>query len=99
MPARKSIKASKTTYDRPMRTTVTLDPDVASEIERIRASEGRRFKHVLNDALRIGLRELSRNPSAPQFTSPTAPRNLGEPLVDITDTSAAIAEAEGENYR
>lgn len=82
-----------------MRTTVTLDPDVASEIERIRTSEGRRFKQVLNDALRIGLRELSRTPSASQFISPTTPRNLGQPAIDITDTSAAIAEAEGENYR
>lgn len=78
---------------------MTLDPDVASEIERIRTSEGRRFKHVLNDALRIGLRELARTPNELPFTSPTTPRNLGEPLVDITDTSAAIAQAEGENYR
>ncbi|MHA6670196.1 hypothetical protein ACX3O0_15150 [Homoserinimonas sp. A447] len=82
-----------------MRTTVTLDPDVAAEIERVRAAEGRRFKQVLNDALRIGLRELSRTPGDHPFKSPTTPRNLGEPLIDITDTSAAIAEAEGERYR
>lgn len=82
-----------------MRTTVTLDPDVAAEIERVRTAEGRRFKHVLNDALRLGLKELSRTSDVRPFRSPTNPRNLGEPLIDITDVSAAIAEAEGENYR
>jgi hypothetical protein len=82
-----------------MRTTVTLDPDVAAEIERIRTTEGRRFKHVLNDALRIGLRELSRTTGEHPFASPTVPRNLGESLIDITDTSAAIAQAEGDDYR
>lgn len=82
-----------------MRTTVTLEPDVAAEIERVRSTQGRRFKHVLNDALRIGLRELSRTPGELPFTSPTKPRNLGEPLIDITDVSAAIAQAEGENHR
>lgn len=82
-----------------MRTTVTLDPDVAAEIERVRATGGRRFKHVLNDALRIGLRELSRTRDEHPFVSPTMPRGLGELLIEITDTSAAIAEAEGERHR
>ncbi len=82
-----------------MRTTVTLDPDVAAEIERIRTSQGRRFKHVLNDALRVGLRELSRTRGEQPFASPTEARSLGTMLIDITDTSAAIAEAEGEHHR
>ena len=78
---------------------MTLEPDVAAEIERVRSTQGRRFKHVLNDALRIGLRELSRSPGERPFTSPTTPHNLGEPFIDVRDVSAAIAEAEGENYR
>ena len=82
-----------------MRTTVTLDADVAAAIERVRTSQGRRFKNVLNDALRIGLRELSRTPGEHPFTSPTVPRDLGQPLIDVRDTSKAIAEANGESHR
>ena len=81
-----------------MRTTVTLDPDVAAKVERIRTTEGRRVEDVLNDALRIGLRELSRNLGDRSHTSPTKPRNLGEPLIDIASTSVAIAAAEGERH-
>ncbi len=82
-----------------MRTTVTLDPDVASAIERIRKSEGRRFKHVLNDALRLGLRELSGRQQERSPGSPTDPRDLGKALTEIADVSAAIALAEGEGHR
>jgi hypothetical protein len=82
-----------------MRTTVTLDADVAAEIERIRREEGRRFKHVLNDALRLGLRAMTREEANAPFVSPTKPRDLGEQLIDITDVSEAIALAEGEDHR
>jgi hypothetical protein len=82
-----------------MRTTVTLDPDVAAEIERIRKQEGRRFKHVLNDALRAGLRELSRSRSNLERTPVTTPHDLGNAATDITDISAALAWAEGEDHK
>ena len=82
-----------------MRTTVTIDPDVAAEIERIRAREGRRFKHVLNDVLRAGLRELSAGGDISGRASYTVPQDVGRPIVDITDVSAALAHAEGERFR
>jgi hypothetical protein len=81
-----------------MRTTVTIDPDVAAEIERIRTREGRRFKHVLNDVLRAGLRELSAGDISGR-TSCTVPQDVGRPIVDVTDVSAALAHAEGERFR
>jgi hypothetical protein len=81
-----------------MRTPVTLDPDVAATIERIRTAEGRRFEDVLNDALRIGLSVLSRTSDERPYSSPTKPRNLGEPFINIAGTSAAIATAEGERH-
>lgn len=82
-----------------MRTTVTLDADVAAEIERVRRQDGRRFKHVLNDALRLGLRSLAGEPDPHPFVSPTMPRDLGAQLVDISDVSATIALAEGDDHR
>lgn len=38
-----------------MRTTVTLDPDVAEQLKRLAQLRGRSFKAVLNDAIRNGL--------------------------------------------
>lgn len=78
---------------------MTLDPDVAAEIERIRKQEGRRFKHVLNDALRAGLRELSRGRSDLERSPVTTPHDLGKSATDITDVSAALAWAEGEDHK
>jgi hypothetical protein len=40
-----------------MRTTLTLDDDVAAELARLPRTQGQRFKVVVNDALRRGLRE------------------------------------------
>lgn len=78
---------------------MTIDPDVASELERIRTTEGRRFKHVLNDVLRAGLRELS-SPRDDRSSAPiTVPQNLGTATLDIVDVSAALARAEGEHHR
>jgi hypothetical protein len=82
-----------------MRTTVTLDPDVAAEIERIRMSEGRRFKHVLNEALRLGLQQLSGSTSGARSASPTMPMNLGRQLTEIRSVSEALIKVEGEFRR
>ena len=38
-----------------MRTTVTLDPDVAAELKELARQRGVSFKEVLNDAVRAGL--------------------------------------------
>ena len=45
-----------------MRTTLSLDDDVAAELERVRQQRGVRFKEVVNDALRRGLRDMSARP-------------------------------------
>lgn len=38
-----------------MRTTITLDDDLAAQLRRLARETGRSFKHVVNDALRAGL--------------------------------------------
>jgi hypothetical protein len=40
-----------------MRTTVTLDPDLAAKLKTLARERGSSFKEVLNDALRRGLAE------------------------------------------
>ena len=48
-----------------MRTTVTLEPDVARALKEAARREGRPFKAVLNGAIRRGL-----SPQAPQRAKP-----------------------------
>ena len=45
-----------------MRTTLTIDPDVAERLKQETASGQRSLKQVVNESLRIGL-GLKRNPS------------------------------------
>jgi hypothetical protein len=82
-----------------MRTTVTLDADVAVEIERIRKSEGRGFKRVLNEVLRDGLKYRGGDAKVSGWVSPTHPRDLGPALYDLTSVSRAIDYAEGEDHK
>ena len=42
-----------------MRTTLTLDDDVAAAIERLRQAREASFKDLVNEALRRGLREMA----------------------------------------
>lgn len=45
-----------------MRTTVTLDPEVAAGVRRIAAERGISFKEAMNSLLRAGLGEETKSP-------------------------------------
>ncbi|MGH3784875.1 MAG: CopG family transcriptional regulator [Pseudonocardiaceae bacterium] len=82
-----------------MRTTLSLDDDIAAQLEQLRARGDRSFRQLVNDALRVGLAHLDRRKAAPlgPFTRAVS---LGAPrLPDVDDVSEAIAISEGENYR
>jgi hypothetical protein len=82
-----------------MRTTLTLDDDVAALLERVRRERGAGLKETVNDALREGLRRLEqpRPERAPYRTRPTS---LGRCLIGTLDNVAdALAIAEGESFR
>lgn len=80
-----------------MRTTVTFDPDVAAQIEQLRAKDQRSFKQVVNDLMRAGLASESlRSRRVGPFTRVV---DLGTPLLpDMDDISEVIAIAEGEDH-
>ncbi len=59
-----------------MRTTLSLDDDVAVLIEEVRKSQDTTFKQVVNDALREGLARLASPPKSEPFR--TRPRDLGD---------------------
>src|SRR5919201_571289 len=63
-----------------MRTTLTLDPDVAAMLERVREATGLGLKEAVNEAMRRGLAQLEKGHAARKpFRTRTL--DLGESLV------------------
>ena len=82
-----------------MRTTLSLDNDVAALLERIRKTKNVTFKALVNEALRQGLKEINQ-PSKPTETYHTKSVSLGRCLLgSLDDISEAIALTEGEDFR
>ena len=83
-----------------MRTTVTLDDDLAIRLERHRTKHGESFKQALNEAVRAGLAKLEERGNAVPEVSQTRPLPLGRHLAGSIDNVAEVlAIAEGEDYR
>lgn len=82
-----------------MRTTLTLDDDVAARLEQLRTRGDRSFKVLVNDLLRLGLAAGDRE--RPAARGPyTRPVSLGRPLLpDVDDISEVLAVAERDDYR
>jgi hypothetical protein len=92
------IKASKPVHLDDMRTTITLDDDVAALIQRVERKTRASFKEVVNRALRIGLQEVQQPVDRPVFESPVF--DVGECLIgNIDDISEALELAEGPSHR
>jgi hypothetical protein len=83
-----------------MRTTVTLDDDLAIRLERHRSQHGESFKQALNEAIRAGLNHIENSAEAPREVRRTEPLALGRRLAgSIDDIGEVLAIAEGEDYR
>lgn len=81
-----------------MRTTLTLDRDVAAEIERLRRKGNESLKAIVNEALRRGLRQMTAPPTRREpFVTDAV--DLGRCRLAIDDVSEALAVAEGEAFR
>lgn len=81
-------------HDAYMRTTLTLDPDVAAKAKKGAARLGKPFKHVINAALRIGLDEVLKPPVAKLYR--TKPRPLGlQQGLSYDNVADLLARAEG----
>jgi hypothetical protein len=73
-----------------MRTTITLDDDVAALIESERARTGESFRSAVNRLLRRSARAAA--PPIP----PVLPKLPGRPIVDVSDVSALLAILDDE---
>lgn len=82
-----------------MRTTLTLDDDVATLLERLRREKKQPLKALVNDALRRGLREAVARPR-PREPFRTETTDLGPSRIgSIDDVAGALAAAEGESFK
>jgi hypothetical protein len=82
-----------------MRTTLTIDDDIAAEIERVRRERDVSLKDVINDALRRGLNDLSTRPK-PGEPFRTKAVSLGQMrLANVDNANESLAVAEGEAFK
>lgn len=82
-----------------MRTTLTLDPDVAALLERVRKGRDVSLKDAVNEGLRRGLRQMM-EPAKPSDPPRTMSVPLGRCLVgDLDNVAEALAIAEGDGFR
>lgn len=82
-----------------MRTTLTLDDDVAALLRRALTRRKAPLKKVVNDALREGLPRLL-GPRLARKTHHTRPLKVGRCLIgNMDDIADVLAIGEGEGYK
>ena len=78
-----------------MRTTITLDPDVAMQIKKRMADKDLTFKETVNEALRQGLKAAGTDRKRPPFK--VKPHSFGfRPGVDLNKLNQLVDEIEAE---
>ena len=81
-----------------MRTTLTLDKDVAARLEQTAKKRRLPFKTIVNDALRAGLSVIDK--PAPTAAFQTEGFDLGPSLVgSLDDVHGVLARVEGEEHK
>lgn len=81
-----------------MRTTLTLDDDVAVQIDRLRRARNANLRDVVNEALRRGLRDMStRSKKRQPFRTRSFP--MGKPLINLDNVAETLAQLEGEGFK
>ena len=83
-----------------MRTTLTIDDDVAVTLNRMRRKQHVALRDAVNEALRRGLREMTNQRAVPQTKYQTPAVDLGGCLVgSIDNVPETLAIAEGDGFR
>jgi hypothetical protein len=80
-----------------MRTTLTLDPDIAAKAKKGAAKLHKPFKEIINAALRAGLDQVLSPPAARPYRTKPRPMGLRQGF-NYDNISELVAAAEGENH-
>ena len=82
-----------------MRTTLTLDEDIAAKLKAETRRSGKSFKQLVNDLLRIALN--SRRQAPPQRAFKIEARDLGrlKPGLSLDNVGELLEHAEGPGHR
>ncbi len=80
-----------------MRTTLTLDPDVAAKAKRGAKKLGKPLKEVINAALRIGLDPVLNPPPARPYHTDPRPMGLRRGF-SYDNIAELLARADGEDH-
>jgi hypothetical protein len=82
-----------------MRTTLTIEDDVAASLERLRKARNGSLKDLINEALRRGIKDMSAR-AKPREQFRTRVVDLGRVQIgSLDDISEALAIAEGETFK
>jgi hypothetical protein len=82
-----------------MRTTLTLEPDVAHALERLRKNKRLTLKQAVNQALRQGLRAPKKS-GGPRKRFRTRAVDHGRPLVgNLDDIAGVLSVVEDEAFQ
>jgi len=82
-----------------MRTTLTIEDDVAKLLENVRRARNSSLKVIINQALRHGLRDMTKPPRRGKAYE-TRSVSLGRcQLASLDDISEIIAVAEGDTFK
>lgn len=82
-----------------MRTTLTLDDDVAAKLAVEMRRTGKTFRETVNEYLRRGL--MSRRPEGPRTTLRIRPRDIGRllPGLSLDNVGDLLDRIEGPTHR
>jgi hypothetical protein len=82
-----------------MRTTLSLDDDVAALLQQVQKKRDATLKQVVNEALRRGLERMTQ-PVVPEKPFRTQAVNLGKCYFpNLDNTWEVLAEAEGDSHK
>jgi hypothetical protein len=85
-------------HDACMRTTLTLDPDVAAKAKQGAIRLRKPLKEVINAALRLGLEQVLYPPASKRYRTKPSPLGLRRGF-SYDNIGELLARAEGEDFQ